>query len=336
MESMKRFLAGLTAVCTVLGAYTATAHAQVSLRVASEEPFSNPPRLAAQFGLEHLRDNVPRLTGNAVSIQLYPGAALGSEKELIRSVGSGIIDATVMSPGNAGSLIPEVQLFSASYLFTNYAHAKRVLTNDAFFNRLHKIIADKKLGFQLAGLSLTGTRNLYSRTRAVDSLESLKGIKMRVMNSPTEYKVWSTLGTLPSAIPGPEIYSALQTGVVDAAESSLPAIASGKYYEVAPNITLTHHQFNLHIYLVGDRALAKVPEAARPGFLKAFREAAEHQLDAAIRLADQTLAHLRQQSNVKVIEIDTKPLAERLRPIQDEVAANLKVTDVLEMIRSMQ
>ncbi len=322
----------LAAVAAVAAASAAAA--PVVLKFASEETFGTPPRVAAQYGLEYLRDNVGAATANAVEIKLYPNAALGSEKELIKSVGNGTIDATVMSPGNMAALVPEVQLFSASYLFTSYDHARKVLGNEQFLDRMKQIIRDKKLGFQLAAVSLTGTRNLYNRVKPVGTLEGLAGMKMRVMNSPTEFKVWSTLGMLPSTIPGPEIYSSLQTGVVDAAESSLPAIVGGKYYEVAPNITLTHHQYNLHLYMIGDKALAKVPAAQRPALMKAFEAAAKFQLDAAIRLADEKLQFLKSQPSVTVSTVDTAAFARKLAPIQDEVAAELKMQDVLQMIRA--
>ena len=305
-----------------------------TLRFATEEPFGTPPRVACQYGLEWFAKAVPKATGDAVQVKLYSNATLGSEKELIKSVASGVIDATVLSPGNAAGLIPELQLFSAGYLFTSFEHARKVLERDDFFDRMQQIVRDKKLGFQLAGISLTGSRNLYNRIKVINSLDGLSGLKMRVMSSPTEMKVWSALGTLPTTIPGPEIYSALQSGVVDAAESSIPAIVGGKYYEVAPNITLTNHQFNLHLYLIGDRALAKVPAAARPALLKAFRDASRIQIDAAIKLTEEKLQFLRTQPNVTVTAIDTAPFAKRLASIQDEVAANLKVQDLLQMIRS--
>jgi tripartite ATP-independent transporter DctP family solute receptor len=325
--------ASVAAIAAGMFATAATA-APVVLKFASEEPFGNPPRVAAQYGLEYVEKTLPKVTGDAVQAKLYSNATLGSEKELLKSVASGVIDAAVASPGNAAGLIPELQLFSASYLFTSYDHAKKVLADDKFFARLQQIVRDRKLGFQLAGVSLTGTRNLYNRVKPVNALEGLAGMKMRVMNSPTEFKVWSTLGMLPSTIPAPEIYSALQAGVVDAAESSIPAIVGSKYYEVAPHITLTNHQFNLHIYIIGDRALAKIPETARQAVFKAFREGGLVQVDAAVKLSDEKLQFLKSQPNVTVTPVDTAPFAKKLKSIQDDVAAELKVQDLLQMIRA--
>jgi tripartite ATP-independent transporter DctP family solute receptor len=303
--------------------------------VASEEPFGTPPRVAAQYGLERLSELVPQATNKAFDIKLYPNATLGSEKALIKSVADGTIDATVMSPGNLAGMVPEVQLFSASYLFTSYEHAQKVLGSKEFLDRMKQVVRDRKLGFQLAAVSLTGTRNLYNRVKPVNNVDGLAGMKMRVMNSPTEFKVWSTLGMLPSTIPGPEIYSSLQSGVVDAAESSLPAIVGGKYYEVAPHVTLTHHQYNLHLYVIGDRTLAKIPAAQQPAVFKAFEEAATFQLESAIKLSGEKLAFLKSQPKVTVSEVDARAFAQKLMPIQDEVAKQLKMEDVLKLIRSM-
>ena len=329
---------GLKLMAPIAGlvSLVAVAQAEVSLRIASEEIFADPPKVAAQTALEYLDEQLPKATGGEVEVELYPNAALGSEKELIRSVGQGTVDATILSPGNAAGLIPEIQLFSASYLFNSYDHVRRVLEDDAFFEAMRKLVADKEAGFQLAGIGITGTRNLYNRARVVDGLEALKGLKMRVMSSPTEFKVWSTLGTLPTNIPAPEIYTSIQTGIVDAGESSLPAIAGNKYYEVAPNITLTHHQFNLHLLLISDMALARIPEEHHDAVMRTFREAGMEEIAAAEQLSERVLKTLSEQPGVTVTEVDTKAFAAKLREVQDEVAKDLEVEDLLQLIRSKE
>ncbi|AXQ93569.1 TRAP transporter substrate-binding protein [Cereibacter azotoformans] len=332
MKILRRTITG--AATGLLLALPGVALAGTTLRVASEEAFATPAKVAAQSALEHVEKTLPDATGGAVSVQLYPGGALGSEKELIKALADGTVDAMVLSPGNAAGIVPEVQLFSASYLFESYDHARAVIKDDAFFEALAQIIAEKQAGFQLAGIGLTGTRNYYSRSRAVETIEDLSGVKMRVMSSPTEFKVWSELGTLPTTIPAPEIYTSLQTGVVDAAESSLPAISGSKYYEVAPYISLTQHQFNLHLFLVSDIAMSRLSEGQQAAVLQAFREAGHIEIDEAIRLSDEVLAFLRERPGVTVTEVDTAPFAQKLRAVQDEVATGLGVEPLLEIIRS--
>lgn len=317
-------------------AWASAAQAAVTLRMGSEEPFSKPPRVAAQYGLDWLAENAGPRTNGEVKVRVSGNAALGPEKELLKSVSAGIIDACVASPGNAAALVPEMQLFSASYLFSGFDHALKVLENDAFFDRMQQIVRDRKLGMQLAAVSLTGSRNLYNRVRPVKSVDDLDGMKMRVMNSPTESRVWSALGTLPATVPAPEIYSALQSGVVDAGESSVSAIVASKYYEVAPNISLTHHQFNLMFYFISDKALSKVPEGSRAALMDAFREAGMVQARAAVDLQERSLQFLKERPNVSVTDVELAPFRQRLLPMQDEVAARLKVEDLLKVIRDAE
>lgn len=328
----RNFIHLCAAALAVSAFHAPVAHAAVTLRVGSEEPFSNPPRVAAQFGLDWLEANVAGRTNGQVLVKVSGNGALGPEKELLKSVSAGIIDGCVSSPGNAAALIPEFQLFSVSYLFSSFDHVMKVLENDAFFKSMQNIVRDRKLGMQLAGISVTGARNLYNRVRVVNGIDDMKGLKMRVMNSPTETKVWSSLGMIPASIPAPEIYSALQSGVVDAAESSIAAIVASKYYEVAPNLTLTNHQFNLMFYFIGDRALAKVPEAERAALMETFREAAIVQAKAAATLQTQSLEFLRNREGVTVTEIDTSAISEKLQPMQQDIAKGFKMEDILNLI----
>lgn len=311
--------------------------AEILMRIGSEEPFKTPPGIAAQYGLEFLAQELPKRSGGRIEVKLFHSAVLGNERALMKSLTVGGVDATVVSISNAAPLVNEVGFLAAAYLFESYAQAERALIADPrLFSRLQQIVKEKKQGFQLVALALTGTRNLYNRVKAVKTPDDLKGMKMRVMANPTEFKVWESLGTLPTNIPAPEIYTSLQTGVVDAAESSLPAIVTGKYYEVAPYIILTHHQYNVHMYFLNDRTLARIPPDLQKVVLDTFREAGAVQFKAAVRMADQNLAELRRMPGVTVVEVDTKLFAAKVRDIQDQVAKDLGVTDLLKLIRDLR
>jgi tripartite ATP-independent transporter DctP family solute receptor len=332
---MKRLICAVMTIAGLLGAAPVMAE-KVVLRMATNDHFSDPPKIGGQVAFQWLQKTVAERTNGQVEIKIYPGAQLGAEKDTVKMLKSGGIDISPDSPGNHAALVPEAGLFSASYLFTSFEHFERVMADERFFNRLKKVVEDRKLGYQLAGIGATGSRSIYNRTRAVNTPTDLKGLKMRVMASPTEYKVWSTLGMLPSTIASTEIYSALQSGVVDAAESSIPYIVGNKYYEVAPFITLTNHQISGHLYLISDKALARVPEKHRATVLKILRETGREHIRATARLTTQKLEELRSKPTVKVSMVDPAPFIAQLRPIQDEVAKELGVEDLLKIIRELQ
>jgi tripartite ATP-independent transporter DctP family solute receptor len=327
----------LVAITIVILSALQVQAADLVLRVGSEEPFKTPPGIAAQYGLEFIAQELPKRTGGKVEAKLFPGAVLGNERALMKALTVAGVDATVVSISNAAPLVKEVGFLAAAYLFESYAHAERVLFNDPrFFQRYQQLVRDKKQGFQLVGTGLTGTRNLYNRVKPVKGPDDIKGMKMRVMANPTEFKVWSAMGTLPANIPAPEIYTSLQTGVVDAAESSLPAIVTGKYYEVAPHVVLTHHQYNIHMYFLRDGVLDKLPADVQKTVLDTFREAGAVQFKAAVRMADEKLAELKSKPGVTVSEVNTKLFAAKVQEIQDEEAKSSEVTDVLKLIRELR
>ncbi|HKJ84586.1 MAG TPA: hypothetical protein VKA06_00850, partial [Spirochaetia bacterium] len=117
-------------------------------------------------------------------------------------------------------------------------------------------------------------------------------------------------------------------------ESSIPFIVSNKYYEVAPYITLTNHQISTHLFFMNDESIAGLPDEDRQTVLDLIREAGNVQIDATKRLSEDLLKTLREAPGVTVTEVDTKLFSDRLTSLQDEVAADLGVTDLLEIIRS--
>jgi tripartite ATP-independent transporter DctP family solute receptor len=332
---MKRLVQVMMASAILLAAGSAMAD-KVVLRMGTNDHFSDPPKIGGQIAFQWLQKTVAERTNGEVEIKIYPGAQLGAEKDTVKMLKSGGIDITPDSPGNLAALVPEIGLFSASYLFASFEHYEKVVSDERFFSRLKKIVQDRNLGYQLVGIGATGSRSVYNRVRPVGTPADLKGMKMRVMASPTEFKIWSTLGMLPTTIASTEIYSALQSGVVDASESSVPYIVGNKYYEVAPYITLTNHQISGHMYLIGDKALAKVPAKHRAALLKTLYETGPQHIRATARMSEQKLEELRAKPGVKVNTVNPSAFIAQLRPIQDEVAKGLGVEDLLKIIREHQ
>lgn len=333
---MKQMLTLALAVGLVLGAAAtpALAQAEVVLKMASNAHRADPPKVGDQVAFDWLAEELKKQTDGAVALEVYWGGSLGAEAKLHQSLETGVLDVLPNSGSNIANVVPEIGLLSTSYLFRDFDHYKAVVNDPAFFDRLQEIVRDRDLGYQLVGMGATGSRNLYNRQRAIVTPDDAAGMKMRVMSSPIEFRVWQTLGLLPTNLPSTEIYLSLQTGVVDASESSIPFIVSNKYYEVAPYITLTNHQISTHLYFMNDASIASLPEEHRETVLALFREAGNKQIDATKRLSTEMLDELRGNPNVTVTEVDTRPFAEKLTSLQGEVAEELGVEDLLAAIRA--
>lgn len=330
---MKHFIRTVAA-CLIAVGFANGALAQTELKLASNAIKANPPKVGDQVAWEWLAKEMEAATDSEVTLNVFWSGSLGAEADLKQSLQSGVLDILPNSGSNASDVIPEFGILSTSYLFRDFEHYREVVNDSAFFGRMQAIVKDHDLGFQLVGMGATGSRNLYNRKHAVERPTDAEGLNMRVMSSPVEFKVWSELGTLPTNIASTEIYTSLQTGVIDAAESSIPFIVSNKYYEVAPFITLTNHQISTHLFFMNDASIENLPEVHRQTVLDLIREAGNVQIDATARLSEELLDTLRSQPGVTVSDVDTAPFAEKLSALQEEVAAELGVSDLLEIVKS--
>lgn len=284
--------------------------------------------------LARMAERLEKRSQGRIKIDIYPGSQLGSETEMLEALGMGAQDLVTSSFGNAGTFIPEYGFFSVSYLFQSFDHLRNVLySGPEFLEKLQKITDSKPLNLKLLAVTSVGARYMYCRTRPVKTLSDLKGIKMRVMSSPIESKNWSLLGTMPASIPQAEIYTALQTGVVDAAESSAQVIFAKKFYEVAPYICLTQHQFGISGIFMSKLTFDKLPADLREMVIQVAAEVAKECFDLSERNDKVYIEKLSQQPHVQIVDVQRGELAKRVAPLQDEVAKQLGAEDFLSLIR---
>ena len=208
------------------------------------------------------------------------------------------------------------------------------MNDPQFIKRVDEIIASKNLGIKRIGL-LRGRRaqHLQPRRARSPAPDDLRGVKIRVQNNPVEVKVWKAFGAIPTPMNFGEVYQALQSGVLDAAENGLAVIESNKHYEAAKSISQTEHQRNS----LRSSSTRRSSRACRPTCRSRrwtrrprprstnARWTPSWSRHAADRLKSKG-GHLTAPDKAKFIAL--------IAPIQDEVASELKTTDVLQIIRS--
>ncbi|HZO00538.1 MAG TPA: TRAP transporter substrate-binding protein, partial [Burkholderiales bacterium] len=162
--------------------------------------------------------------------------------------------------------------------------------------------------------------------------DDLKGVKIRVQNNPIEVKVWRAFGAIPTPMNFGEVYQALQSGVLDAAENGLAVIESNKHYEAAKFITQSEHQRNLSALYINEKKLASMPADLQKIVLDAAAEAAVHERKRDAELVAAAANGLKSKGAVLTSPDKAKFIA-LIAPIQDEVAKELKATDLLQIVR---
>lgn len=317
------------AAAAVLLSWACDASAQTKLRFGHDQPVGS----MYDEGHKAFQRLVNEKTGGKVQVDVFPAAQLGAEVAMIEGARMGSVDGAVIHVSNAATVIPELSVFSVSYLFKDADHFERVLADPKFQARIESLVADKKLGLKVIGYYSAGVRNLYTRKGAAKAPEDLKGTKLRVMNNPIEAKIWSTIGTIPTPMNFGEVYQSLQTGVLDAAENALSVIESNRHYEAAKTIILTEHQRSLSLLFMSERKFNALPADQQKAVLEAGREASVIQRKRDAELNAEAIDRMKAKGTEFVVP-DRAKFSALIVPIQEEVAQAQKMTDVLQLIRS--
>jgi TRAP-type transport system periplasmic protein len=313
----------------VAAAFGAAVNAQqITLRMGHDQPVGS----MYDEGHKMFKKLLEERSKGRIKADIFPAAQLGSEVAMVEGLRLGSIDVICANAPNAAAFIPELGLFSVAYLFKDLAHFERVVNDPAFAKRIDEIIASKNIGIRRIGFYAAGVRNIYSRKGSVAGPDDLKGVKIRVQNNPIEVKVWRAFGAIPTPMNFGEVYQALQSGVLDAAENGLAVIESNKHYEAAKFITQSEHQRNLSALYINEKKLAAMPADVQKIVLAAAAEASVHERKRDAELVAAAADGLKSKGAVLTSPDKAKFIA-LIAPIQDEVAKELKATDLLQIVR---
>jgi tripartite ATP-independent transporter DctP family solute receptor len=210
------------------------------------------------------KDIVEAESSGAIQVQLYPAGQLGGERELIESTKLGTLQMAMVSGAIAGYFKPAMVL-DIPYLFSSAPAAWEVL-DGPFGDELAAAIL-KETGMRVLAYGETGFRNFTNSKRPIQSPADLKGLKIRVMETPLYITMIKSLGASPTPIAWPETYTSLQQGVVDGQENPVSVIIQAKFSEVQKHLTLDGHTYGADFLLINDGVFGKLP-AEHQGILR--------------------------------------------------------------------
>ena len=206
-----------------------------------------------------------------VKFDLRLNGELGVEKDYVNFLQQGVaIDYTIMAPSNMAKFAPSIPLMDMPFLFRDLTIGTKCLSSDAF-GHLEAELA-KNADIMVIGYTGGGVRNLVS-SKPIGNLDDLAGHKMRVMGAPIQAQIFSALTAAPSAIAYNEVYNAIQSGVIAGFENEAASIQNLKFYEVAPNVTLTRHTITVRPIVMSGKTFRNLPEALQAAIKKAGAEA---------------------------------------------------------------
>ena len=232
---MKKF--GIIALALLLILLPSMLFAQakpIVLRLAETHPKGYP----TEMGDEEFARLVKERSNGRIIVEVYPGSQLGEEKAVIEQVQFGAIDMTRVSISPVAAFVPKLNAFQMPYLYRDSDHMWKVLKGNIGMELLASL---EPFGFIGLGWFEAGARSFYNSKKPVYAPSDLKGMKIRVQESELMLGLVRSFGAIPTPMPYGEVYSGLQTGVVDGAENNPPSYYSASHYEVAKYYTLDEH-----------------------------------------------------------------------------------------------
>ena len=229
---------------------TTVAAAKYTAKLSLDVQKGNPKEVAAENFAKAVRER----THGDVDIKIYPNSLLGGESDAAQGIRLGSVQMGIITSSVLSSWVPQVQVLDLPFVVKSDAQAV------AINQPLTKSLAPKfdAQGFHLLGFSINGARNLMSRF-PIHTPADVKGKKMRVIQSPLFVETWKAVGANPVPISAPEIYNALQTGVVDFFDNTASNYLTFKFYEVAPYYTQLNYVYAFGTWVTSNAWWKKLP-----------------------------------------------------------------------------
>lgn len=244
------------------------------------------------YGMVKMSELVHEYSEGKMQVLVYPNSQLGTERETLEMLQIGSVGITKVTSAVLENFIPEFRVFSLPYLFRDMEHVYQVLDGEIGIE-LHT--AGENVWLRALTYYDSGARSFYSKDKPIASPADLNGMKVRVMESQMAIGMIQTMGGSPTPIPLGELYTALQQGVVDAAENNLPSFLTLRHYEVARYLSLDEHSVLPDVLLISTHIWEKLSEEEQNWLQKAAYESAIYQRE---------LWHAAELEALRVIEED--------------------------------
>ncbi len=331
---MRRRLGLLGLAAVVLGgialAAPEDAAAQRKLSFGYDQPHTTAYGIAADIFDAKLLE----LSGGKLGINQFPGAQLGQEPVMLQKLRAGDIDFIITSTANASTVAPQAGVLSLHFIFRDEDHLKKVIGNPQVVAAFREMVADSVKGAHVMALMTMGMRNIYSK-KEVKSVDDIKGMKVRVQATKTEDTHFPAYGAQTVHMPFGEVYTSLQTGVVNAAENGVNVYLANKHYEVAPVLSMTQHEANNNAVWVSEKTWNSLNDQEKKWVQSAAEEVGRVEPGKALALEQESAVKLKKMG-VKVVDgVDKSGFAKAAQPIQDQLATELgpHAVRILKLIR---
>ncbi len=323
---MKTMLKAL-AFSAALAAMATAAHAEKIILKFGH--VGNPGSLFAASAEEFAKRANEKL-GDKAEVQVFGSSQLGDDRELLQKLKLGQVQFALPS-SVMSSISPEFGVFEMPYIIKDRDHMKRV---EGEMGEMFQNAAQSK-GYRILAYWENGFRHITNNTRPINKPEDLAGLKLRTPKGEWRVKMFQLYGANPTPMAFSDVFTALQTGVMDGQENPYTQIWSAKFQEVQKYLSVTGHVYTPAYVLVSDPEFAKLPEDVQKTLTEVAQETQAFVYDTAGRMDDELLGKLK-ESGIAVNEADKDAFINASRPVYDEFGAGVEGgKDLIDKVLSL-
>lgn len=330
----KRQAMRLAAAGALMGAANFARPASAQSKMVFKASDVHPEGYPTVAAVEEMGKTLSQDTNGRLSVQMYASMQLGGEKEAIEQAQVGALALARVSVGTLGPVVNDLNVLNLPFLFRDTTHAQKVLDGPIGQELLDKVTNSPNAN--LVGLCWmdAGARNMYDTKRPITDIGDLKGLKVRVMGNPMFVDMMNALGGNGIAMGYDQVFTALQTGVVDGAENNPPSFVFDNHYQVAKYYTLTEHLIVPEMLVFSKPIWNKLSKDDQALIRKLGRDAQMRERVLWNEYQDKALAKMK-ESGIQIVTIKDKgPFQAAVKPVWDKYAA--KFDDVIKRIQAVQ
>jgi tripartite ATP-independent transporter DctP family solute receptor len=288
----------------------------------------------AVAGMKKFAETVAAKSGGKIKVNLFLNGSLGSDQAVVSALKGGTIELAVMNSGILASEAKELAIFDFPFLFANEKESDAIVDGPVG-KKMHALLEAKGL----IGLSYweLGYRQITNSKRAVNKVEDLEGLKLRVIPNPINIDWVKALNANPTPMPFPEVYGGLEQKAIDGQENPISVIAANKFWEVQKHIVLSNHQYNPQSVIMSKKVWDSLTPAERKLIDDAADEAAKTQR-AESRAAVAANLELLKKNGMTVTQLppaEVAKLREKMKPVIAKYSANVGDATVNEMMAEL-
>lgn len=268
-----------------------------------------------QLGALKFAELVDAKTKGGVQIKVFPNSTIGNDRDMAEGMQIGSVDFALIA-GVLGNFEPSIQIMELPYLFKDETHLRKVMYGPIGDELLDKLLKSS----DIRGLAFweRGPRQLTTN-KPINSLNDIKGLKIRVPEIPPIIAAWKAMGTNPTPMAWGEVYTGLQQNVIEAQENPVPFIHAGKIYEVQKYIAMTNHKYEYVLIAMSNKAWLKLSADQQKAVKEAAAEATQYENKLVFEKSDNLLKDL-QAKGMKVTKPDTIEWAKQARTVHKQFA----------------